>query len=534
MVAKGGSKDEGEGDFGDLGWVFGEDGEVSRLRFYALLGGVIVLLLIGAVWLVKLRGDWEWEATRKELVAKGEKLTMAELAPPEVGDERNFFGDAMWREIVEKREKTAGDWEVIYLPAVRKDMQQLSIFWAKLPGTEIAQLKEDFPKLADSGYGKPRSGVLNPFTRESKEKDEAVRKDGARFVLAVLKPEEAMLGRISELLKRPEARFPLDYTDVSPVNNFPHVVPVLYIGQAYTARALAEIQLGQSEAAFRDALDLIGLSHTTRGDPFVLSQAVRATMVGYGLGVIRVGIAAEAWTDAELITFDEKLKEEDFLPDLLKAMRGERAATNLLAESFEMGGPKRYELMVKNSTEWEDRDKGTVWDRQMAVLWMRAYLPMLMRFDQAYSNRLIQEMIDALVASSWKGMMAKPLHEAPAEYRLPFFRLTHRFTVSGASTWYATMMKLAYTQDIVGQARIACGLERYYLAKKEYPESLEALVPEYMSAVPGDILTGTAMHYKRTEPGAFLLWANGWDGRDNGGRKPERGKHDGDWVWGKP
>ncbi|HQR05421.1 MAG TPA: hypothetical protein PLN21_01295 [Gemmatales bacterium] len=63
-------------------------------------------------------------------------------------------------------------------------------------------------------------------------------------------------------------------------------------------------------------------------------------------------------------------------------------------------------------------------------------------------------------------------------------------------------------------AALAC--ERYRLAIKSYPETLNDLVPAYLSAVPIDPYSGTALLYRRL-PDRVVVYSVGKDGKDDGG-----------------
>ena len=97
--------------------------------------------------------------------------------------------------------------------------------------------------------------------------------------------------------------------------------------------------------------------------------------------------------------------------------------------------------------------------------------------------------------------------------------------------------KVAFEQDTTGQAVIACGLERYRLANGSFPDALEKLVPAYLKAVPLDVVNGEAPHYRLNADGTYLLYSDGWDGKDDGGKlvlKPDKSGVDimkSDWVW---
>jgi hypothetical protein len=67
--------------------------------------------------------------------------------------------------------------------------------------------------------------------------------------------------------------------------------------------------------------------------------------------------------------------------------------------------------------------------------------------------------------------------------------------------------------------RLAFALAAYHGEHKRYPGSLDALAPKYLAEVPGDLFSGKALIYRRTENG-YLLYSVGVNGRDDGGRGP--------------
>ncbi|MBU6411126.1 MAG: type II secretion system protein GspG, partial [Verrucomicrobia bacterium] len=91
--------------------------------------------------------------------------------------------------------------------------------------------------------------------------------------------------------------------------------------------------------------------------------------------------------------------------------------------------------------------------------------------------------------------------------------------------------KFAAAQTVVDLARIACALERYRLAHGVYPESLDALAPQFIEKMPRDIINGQPLHYRRTGNGKFVLYSVGWDGKDDGGHASGVSYDKGDWVW---
>jgi hypothetical protein len=98
--------------------------------------------------------------------------------------------------------------------------------------------------------------------------------------------------------------------------------------------------------------------------------------------------------------------------------------------------------------------------------------------------------------------------------------------------------KGALAQVVTDEAVIACGLERYRLAHGQFPESLVALSPDYISHLPHDVITGEAYNYRRATDGQFVLYSVGWNETDDGGETSMKSASmdilKGDWVWQYP
>jgi hypothetical protein len=99
----------------------------------------------------------------------------------------------------------------------------------------------------------------------------------------------------------------------------------------------------------------------------------------------------------------------------------------------------------------------------------------------------------------------------------------------------------------VDLARTAIALERYRFARGEYPESLDALSPQFITKLPHDVINGQPLYYRRdpASPGSgaaggqFVLYSVGWNETDDGGQVglTKNGNVDvktGDWVWRYP
>ena len=121
---------------------------------------------------------------------------------------------------------------------------------------------------------------------------------------------------------------------------------------------------------------------------------------------------------------------------------------------------------------------------------------------------------------------------------------TYSLALMAAVSTERIFQRIAYTEARRRQAVIVCALHRYRLEHVDgFPDTLEALVPAYLDAIPVDPMDGKAMRYQRTNDGSdFLLWSIGFDATDDGGTlnlrpdhpdktRLERDSYIGDWPW---
>jgi hypothetical protein len=79
------------------------------------------------------------------------------------------------------------------------------------------------------------------------------------------------------------------------------------------------------------------------------------------------------------------------------------------------------------------------------------------------------------------------------------------------------------------------------LARGNFPEALDALAPQFIDAVPHDVIGGEPLKYRREADGLFVLYSIGWNETDDGGTvvfkkgsTPSEDIRKGDWVWRYP
>jgi hypothetical protein len=98
--------------------------------------------------------------------------------------------------------------------------------------------------------------------------------------------------------------------------------------------------------------------------------------------------------------------------------------------------------------------------------------------------------------------------------------------------------RTARGQTLVDETAVACAIERYRMQHHEWPDTLNALVPAFISKTPNDLFKPQPLRYKRNSDDSYLLYSVGWNLVDDGGvtahtpgSKPSPDPNKGDWVW---
>ncbi|MFN0125536.1 MAG: hypothetical protein ACKV19_02490 [Verrucomicrobiales bacterium] len=119
----------------------------------------------------------------------------------------------------------------------------------------------------------------------------------------------------------------------------------------------------------------------------------------------------------------------------------------------------------------------------------------------------------------------------------------HRFLASILMDPPANWVRHFASSHAISQlAEVACQLEIFWHQRQAYPESLDALVPDYLPAIPIDFDGRPIRYAAAPATGRYRLWSVGSDGQDDGGveKAAEAGAPKpwnepiGDWLWQYP
>jgi len=288
------------------------------------------------------------------------------------------------------------------------------------------------------------------------------------------------------------------------------------------------LELGKTDAAFEDVKMIFSLAQSIRDEPIVISHLVRIAILKYAEQIVWEGLAEHRWSEPQLREIQLRLQGIGIFKDFERPLAAERAADDATFDIVRKD-PEFFAAIVGDTITpaliFRLMPAGWIYQEQLSlhVLYDEKILPGL-DFDVGRVHpRIIDDNAHELEKLLGPGLSHIWHHSLFSSLLLPALD-----KLAGKS---------AFAQTTADEASLACALERFRLAKGEFPETLAALNPQFIQSMPHDIITGEPLQYRRKENGHFILYSVGWNESDDGGKviMNDKGKAvditQGDWVW---
>jgi hypothetical protein len=468
-------------------------------RSWRILRQVLITLAICATLIAifyteeNWRGKRAWENCKRDFEARGYELNWDKYIPPPVPDDQNFFKAPKMQE------------------------------WF------VGRGQNDLSKRLGGNSKTQTIGTTNAIVSEA----------DARTYLQWSGQFAPDFNLIREALKRPAARMDGDYSQ--PYNiPIPNFITVRAVAQVLAQRAHCYFLLNQPDRA----LDELTLIHDLRGvmqpppsgRPITLVAAmINVAVAGLYASMVEEGFQKSVWQEPQLVALQKQLADTDLLPWVLEAFRTEPVANICLFETT-------------SADKIVDLVSGPGPSGKAAGIWSRLKNPLYLYLEFAPRGWRYQNMVNMV------SLAPRRSDSFDTEHALISPRVFEEYT-RRVNQLYASMSPFktlvavavpnftkatqttAHNQAMADEAQIACALERYRLANGVYPETLDALIPQFIEKLPHDIIGGQPLHYRREADGRFVLYSVGWNETDDGGQAlppNKNGSSDytkGDWVW---
>ena len=503
----------------------------SRHRLWQLLGLLLVGLIV-ALLVERLRGQWALRSWEKEMVAKGETFEVLQLWPPR-SDSNREFSDKLTQATRALRGR------------LTSYAGQLSAIITVAPGSYRRGSQEHRP---------PR---LHNEDRTNSWQD----LDG------LLQQNQATLQSMRELMKHPPATMGRELVKgLEDRAGLPNFVGLRLGAQALHVAALNDLHNGDHGKAVQDLSTLLAFARIYQQDPSLVTFMIRMAIVGLSVDACWDALQDAGWTESQLAALQQACLDIDrILPQMARTMESERVSRLyhyqwLRSHSYQAWVDRYREIYqgfgmaqlcpatAPPGQQWFFHPLWSfAWADQEEVIYLQQSQNDIATLREAARQRSwswLKEQIATQHASfhrpaaSWRFYLELPLNDRLSEvvvtqhipepaYPFPDF----------TRAWEATLGNLTRHEMVI----TAIALKRYALRHGCYPDQLTNLLPNLLVALPTDLMDGQPLRYRLNPDGTFVLYSVGENLRDDGGDfVPESTSDHGqdpspwngrDWVW---
>ena len=490
--------------------------------------GILLLLAAASAWVTAHHQPQNAvEDYKKILRGQGEKLEIAEVAPPRVPPSQNC-ADAV--QMAFSSFGSAG----VLLPNVMKMVA---------PGKAMTAWMQPDVRGFDS-----RSEITNSW-------------DDFAADVAVHRPSVELL---KEVFSRPKLDFSPDYKKGA-YTLLPHLAPFKRSAQALSAAAVLDLHNGDTGAAATNICTLLALVRADHDEPILILHLVRIAMVSIAASPTWELLQATNVTDAQLALLQKNWEQLEFLNSTEKACEMERAMLKHDVEKTRADGAEFDRMMGSWGSSGSPPSFSWSWPPDFDALGDSVKYSAgktLWRTSWSYTEEVHflqadQIMLETLRTMETNGQFLKPQYDA-MQTNLSSLGLTN----AGASffralkipdfgdelggNWMGSVVNKTIKIEAARRVVVAAiALKRFQVKHGKWPQTLGELTPEFFAAVPVDPFDGKPLRYHPNADGTFLLYCVGEDGVDDGG-DPNlpvgisstllhwQNTHARDWVWPQP
>ncbi len=492
--------------------------KILKLTLFSL---ILLVTLVGAlVTIENWRGKRAWEEYRQKMEARGESLDMEKLFSHNIPDEENFGTIFQPLIDVQKEAKFRPDALKLFLQQNPSYSIQVANDYRLFEKTAVNQQrpKEGYRAIWSLNQ-KPDFSVLEEYYKSDPfygSLPDQIR--GSKIVIEALKIYEPRLSEIIEKSKLPHAKYNY-YYQYGPLNiSVPNIMKFRSLVMVLALRSLVYLDQNQSDPALRDLLTGLQIVRLHENQPFLISHLVNGACLWESIQPIWWGINRHQWRLEDLRQIKHALNKISVKNSFRSAMKSEKA---ILLEV--MGSTSRDEL-IEYIEMLDVEHPGSIYK-------IIPYMPKGWFYQNGvYIAGELDNMTDAVIHLS-SMMEAKPSLDLfdqnfQKQSNHPYRFLLTPFALANAHSRFYTL------EASIEITKAGIALEEYYLKHKEYPESLEQLVPEYVAAVPVDRYDGKPLRYQRLGKASYRLYSVGPNLKDDGGVRGQDKTHaDGDLVW---
>jgi hypothetical protein len=343
---------------------------------------------------------------------------------------------------------------------------------------------------------------------------------------------QAAFAQLRSALRRPYALLPGDFRDPA---NLPteDLLAFCTASQMLSQRAQCLLLRGQAEAARQELALLNGLRSVLNAPPTnrpttVVAAVINAEIAGAYCSATADGLCLGAWQEPQLAVLQAQLETIELGPLAARAFACQRAST---CTRLRQAASSSSGLMAWLSPSIA---KGPLrWLNPQGLLVMVA--PRGWTYQNLVQIAQLQEQSNDVLDQTGHYTLPHKVTQATREIDSAIARwsISTLLVPLAVPDFTRARQMLSWEQTRIHFMTLACALERYHLARGRYPDTLEALQPDYLRDLPLDVINGRPLHYCRVPDRGYQIYSVGWNEQDDSGTpgRPTDDPSTGDWTW---
>lgn len=454
-----------------------------KLRFKILLV-LVFLFILGAIVLLPHGGyRREVEAYKQQLIARGEKLTIAELAPPQYTGASN------------------GASAFLHLMANYSS-----------PTDYPPMMKMVVPGLAEIGSTNPNPLLTNRYEQN-------------------LQTMSRLRGVLSNSVLEFNPNYSMGYD--MPLRHLAKLKEAGLLSADTTVQAIYSRDYAEARSDLLAAVDLVGFD---TNEALMLPEMVRVAMAQLTVAATWEALQSCEWTDSQLDQLQTAWMKIDLFRNVEPSLRMETAENIAELAKIRLANYDDAPEQFPPDTPWSTGSGGTGsggsaddsggLKEKLHELYNR--YPRFWRWKTkwSYDEELCYlQMMEAALESARLANKTGACAQAITKFNLEadnIIRLhpesTNEFLLFDDGLIYANYIEREAQRETARRICVtAIALKRYHLQHGAYPEKLDGLVPAFLPSVPIDFMDGKPLRYRLRPDDDYILYSVGVDGIDDGG-----------------
>lgn len=456
---------------------------------------ILTGLIVALWWEENWRGQKLWEESCARLRAAGEPVEIADIIPPVIPDEENVAKVPIFAELFGSPDPSR--------------LSQVTDFLTLDRVGDPTQGARGMVLGSSALVEKHRDALRELFPSDAPDKSMTA----ADEVLHYLKKWDTEYEEILSALQRPGCRWPLDYENGVKMTP-PHFIPLMRVTNFMRVRLLALAAKGNAEEYTRCLLGMMKLERTVGARPESwLAQLVSNGMATTTFNSWHQSVSCVHLNEQQIRSLQSQASKYS-LESVRLAMQNERVISTETFRNLSTGEMVDWmdELNWRPSPTWEQTgsiEYGVF--RTGMLLRPQGWTLAEAALGQDFAFQEQAPCVDATRGIIHVSMVDAAMVKAEAlKQSLSWFSMGRH--AQNPDIFLNLSIVTARVHAHARMAILGCAIDRYRLRHGKLPASTSELVPEFLTALPGDVMDGGAIRFNAHGNEGYVLHSTAWHG----------------------